>query len=115
MIGWEQFGQSSKNGDSASLKDLRFLQKLRNLTRINLTEQSISDLKPLVYCKNLNFLKLHGSMGSDFSVLSDLKKLEHVKLHAVGSAKFPHKLPPKLNSIAFTGRSHTKSWDFLKT
>ena len=53
-------------------------------------------------------------MGSDFSVLSDLKKLEHVKLHAVGSIKFPHKLPPKLNSISFTGESYMKSWDFLK-
>jgi len=105
---------SSVNGDSASLKDLRFVQKLRNLTRIDLTGQSISDLKPLVYCKNLNFLYYHGSMGSDFSVLSDLKKLEHVKLHGVGSIKFPHKLPPKLNAITFTGESYMKSWDFLK-
>jgi Leucine-rich repeat (LRR) protein len=105
---------SSKNEDTANLKDLRFVQKLRNLTRINLTEQPISDLKPLVYCKNLNFLRFHGSMGSDFSVLSDLKKLEHVTLHAVGGIKFPHKLPPKLNSISFTGESYMKSWDFLK-
>ena len=53
-------------------------------------------------------------MGSDFSALSDLKKLERVTLHAVGSIKFPHKLPPKLNSISFTGESYMKSWDFLK-
>lgn len=57
---------------------------------------------------------LHGSMGSYFSVLSDLKKLEHVKLNAVRSVKFPHKLPPKLNSIAFIGNSYMKSWGFLK-
>jgi hypothetical protein len=105
---------SSENRDTANLKDLRFVQKLRNLTKINLTGQSISDLKPLVYCKNLKNLFFHGMGGLDFSVLSDLKKLENLKLHGVGSVKLPHKLPPNLNSIVCSGESYIKSWDLLK-
>jgi len=110
---------SSKNGDSASLKDLRFLQKLRNLTEVYLSHQSITDLKSLSFCTSIKTIYFNSLKEiTDIRVLEELKELNELGLEQMPSLKRAENSLVKLGhlkKLKVTMSTPIKSWSFIKS
>ena len=62
------------------IKDLKGLEKCKNLALIKLTKNKISDLKPLKDLANLQSLDLADNEIKDISPLAGLKSLQYIEL-----------------------------------
>jgi internalin A len=62
------------------IKDLKGLEKCKNLALIKLTKNKISDLKPLKDLANLQSLDLAQNEIKDISPLAGLKSLQYIEL-----------------------------------
>jgi len=108
---------SSRNGNTANLKDLRFVQKLTELKRIAIDAQSISDLKPLAGCVKLDAILLDDTR--QLSTIRNLEVLGNIKmlrLAGLDSVKAPESTLRKLsglNRLMLIGRLPIESWDFV--
>jgi hypothetical protein len=66
---------------SANIKDIRFVQRLRNLERVNLVNQPISDLSPLSTCTQLRAVGLtHLIKVTSIKPLESMTNLELLSL-----------------------------------
>ena len=75
------------NDSGAKIKDIRFVQRLRNLTKIVLVEQPISDLSPLSTCTQLREVGLNNLRKvTSIKPLESMVNLEDLRLDGDMSA-----------------------------
>ena len=109
---------SSVNGETADIKDIRFVEKLRNLTRFGLVDQPISDLRPLVNCQKIRdvyFFELKNI--TSIQVLENLPNLEILVLDKMQNWKRPEQTLAKLTqlkNLRFSHGNKLKDWSFIQ-
>ena len=109
---------SSKNEDTANLKDLRFVENLRNLTKLVIEIQPISDLRPLVNCQKLTDIYINGSKNiSNIQVLANLPNLTKLWMDKMSHLKRPEQTLAKLKDLKelrLISGTKLKDWSFIK-
>jgi len=81
------FVDANKRLTSTNIKDIRFVQRLRNLKRVNLVNQPISDLSPLSTCTQLREVGLSNLIKvTSIKPLESMTNLEQLRLKADMSA-----------------------------
>ena len=113
-------GVSSANGNTANIKDLRFVEKLRNLTGIVFEGMPISDLSSLKNLKSLRRIVVNSSNAPDniasIQVLETLPNLVDLALDNLKKLKRPEQTFNKLKNLKILsarGR-YIKDWNFIK-
>jgi hypothetical protein len=113
-------GASSKNGKTANIKDIRFVNNLRNLTGIVFEGMPISDLSSLKNLKSLRRIVINSINALDniasIQVLESLPNLEELCLDNLKKLKRPEQTLIKLKNLRILsarGR-YIKDWNFIK-
>ena len=84
----------------ANIKDIRFVSRLRNLTKLHLVMQPISDLKPLSFCTQLTHVHLKLKQVTSIKPFESMINLEHLRLDGDMSAlRKPELTLSKLDSL----------------
>jgi hypothetical protein len=85
---YDRVGSIGASNDSgAKIKDIRFVQPLRNLTKIVLVEQPISDLSPLSTCTQVREVALNDLIKvTSIKPLESMVNLERLRLAGAMSA-----------------------------
>jgi hypothetical protein len=89
------------NTSGANIKDIRFVQKLRNLNNVTLVDQPISDFSPLLSCNKVNRVSLNNLRKvTSIKPLENMINLEQLDLSGNMSAlKKPELTLSKLVSL----------------
>jgi hypothetical protein len=113
-------GVSSKIGKTANIKDIRFVNNLRNLTEIVFEGMPISDLSSLKNLKSLRRIAINSNNASDniasIQVLETLPNLVDLDLVKLKKLKRPEQTLIKLKNLKILsarGR-FVKDWNFIK-
>jgi len=108
----------ASDGLNANIKDLRFVENLRNLKYLQILDQPISDLRPLVNCQKLNDIFINGSKNIyNIQVLANLPNLTKLGMDTISHLKRPEQTLGKLKNLKVfrsVGGTNTKDWSFIK-
>jgi len=103
---------------NANIKDLRFVENLRNLKYLQILDQPISDLRPLVNCQKLDNIYIHNSKNiSDIQVLANLPNLTKLAADNMSHLKRPEQTLAKLKDLKelrLILGTNPKDWSFIK-
>jgi len=109
---------SSVNGNTANIKDIRFVENLRNLTYLGINAQPISDLQPLVNCQKLTYIFIQNSKNiSNIQVLTNLPNLTKLTMDNMSHLKRPEQTLAKLKNLKdlrLIFGTKLKDWSFIK-
>jgi hypothetical protein len=109
---------SSVNGETANIKDIRFVEKLRNLTTFGLVDQPISDLRPLANCQKIRDVYFFGMKKiTSIQVLESLPNLEILTLDKMQNWKRPEQTLAKLTrlkNLRLVLGTKLKDWSFIQ-
>ena len=123
---YDRVGYVGANNDKTGpIKDIRFVEKLRNLTKFDLIAQPISDLSSLKNLKSLRSIVVNSVDVPDnitsIQVLESLPNLEDLTLAKLIKSKRPEQTLIKLKNLrSLTVRSlsargrYIKDWNFIK-
>jgi hypothetical protein len=107
---------SSINGRTANIKDIRFVEKFKNLEIFWLQVLPISDLKPLANCKKVKLVNLRSlDKLTNLQILEDLPDLENLQIEALANVKQLEQTLAKLNKLTTLRVAMSlKNWNFIK-
>ena len=109
---------SSVNGNTANIKDIRFVENLRNLTYLGINAQPISDLQPLVNCQKLTYIFIQNSKNiSNIQVLTNLPNLTKLTMDNMSHLKRPEQTLAKLENLKelrLVFGTNLDDWSFIK-
>ena len=109
---------SSTNGETANIKDIRFVENLRNLTYLGIIKLPISDLRPLVNCQKLKDIYIHASRNiTNIQELAKLPNLTKLTMDHMSHLKRPELTLAKLKnlkSLRLMFGTNPKDWSFIK-
>ncbi|MGA0903115.1 MAG: hypothetical protein ACO3RY_03335, partial [Opitutales bacterium] len=108
----------SVNGSTANIKDIRFVENLRNLTYLEIVTQPISDLRPLVNCQKLTDIYIKNSKNiSNIQELANLPNLTELAMDNMSHLKRPELTLAKLKNLKelrLVFGTNPKDWSFIK-
>jgi len=115
---YDRVGYVRSDGWNANIKDLRFVENLRNLTTLVILAQPISDLRPLVNCQKLDDIYFFSLKNiSNIQVLANLPNLTKLGMDTISHLKRPEQTLGKLKNLKVfrsVGGTNTKDWSFIK-
>jgi hypothetical protein len=115
---YDRVGGVSSDGLIANIKDIRFVENLRNLTYLGIITQPISDLRPLVNCQKLDDIYIQNSKNiSNIQVLANLPNLTKLGMDNMSHLKRPEQTLAKLKNLKklrLVFGSNPKDWSFIK-
>lgn len=107
----------SMNGETANIKDLRFVENLINLTYLEIVAQPISDLRPLVNCQKLKDININSINITNIQVLANLPNLTKLEMDSMSHLKRPEQTLAKLKNLKelrLILGTKPKDWSFIK-
>jgi hypothetical protein len=108
----------ASDGLNANIKDLRFVENLRNLTTLVILAQPISDLRPLVNCQKLDDIYFFSLKNiSNIQVLANLPNLTKLWMDHMSHLKRPEQTLAKLKDLKelrLIAGTKLKDWSFIK-